>query len=346
MPIPIRSEADWMMDPWMDAAVRGTTSQEMMSQEPTHDVHTLAAQGTSGAATTLPFLEQIQRSFGVHDVRGIRAHIGGPAAKASQDMGASAYATGNHVAFRESPDLHTAAHEAAHVVQQRAGVQLEGGVGHAGDAYERNADAVADAVVQGESAAHLLDGQGAAPDVQRGPAEKAACTECGGAPAGTGDCPACKATQALGAQPVNLPTSTAAPAVQHQSDPSVSSGPWEGSEASSSAAPSTIQHKLTPPGNCNQSQHDKMQRLVKAWCDHPSGRVCNPGESLHRLRQKIKRNQLCAQHRRAINNTCYEGGDKGHKIAERDARFAQARCMRLLREAERQPVRVPSVCPA
>src|SRR5262249_14172656 len=45
----------------------------------------------------------------------------------------------------------------AHVVQQRGGVQLKGGVGAAGDAYERHADAVADQVVRGQSAAMLLD---------------------------------------------------------------------------------------------------------------------------------------------------------------------------------------------
>src|SRR6185503_888478 len=56
-----------------------------------------------------------------------------------------------------APDLHTAAHEAAHVVQQRAGVQLKGGVGEAGDPYERHADAVASLVVQGASAESLLD---------------------------------------------------------------------------------------------------------------------------------------------------------------------------------------------
>jgi len=48
------------------------------------------------------------------------------------------------------------AHEAAHVIQQRGGVQLKGGVGEAGDAYERQADEVADRVVQGESAEELL----------------------------------------------------------------------------------------------------------------------------------------------------------------------------------------------
>jgi hypothetical protein len=42
------------------------------------------------------------------------------------------------------------------VVQQAHGVHLEGGVGAAGDAFEQHADAVADRVVAGESAADLL----------------------------------------------------------------------------------------------------------------------------------------------------------------------------------------------
>jgi len=124
------------------------------------DVHKLAAKGIGGTSTTIPFLEQIQRSFGTHNIRNIQAHVGGSAAQACEGMGAKAYATGNHVAFREAPDLHTAAHEAAHIVQQRAGVQLTGGVGKVGDEYERNADDVADAVVQGRSAEPLLGGTG------------------------------------------------------------------------------------------------------------------------------------------------------------------------------------------
>jgi hypothetical protein len=105
-------------------------------------VHQLADQGLSGSAATLPHLDQIQRSFGHYDISGVEAHIGGPAAQASERMGAEAYATGNHVAFRSSPDLHTAAHEVAHVIQQRGGVQLAGGVGRAGDSYEQHADHV------------------------------------------------------------------------------------------------------------------------------------------------------------------------------------------------------------
>ena len=112
-----------------------------------------AAQGVQSPSTALPHADAIQRSFGAHDVSGIKAHVGDGSAAA---MGAQAYATGDHVVFDKEPDLHTAAHEAAHVVQQAQGVNLYGGVGKAGDSYEQNADAVADRVVQGKSAEDLL----------------------------------------------------------------------------------------------------------------------------------------------------------------------------------------------
>lgn len=128
-------------------------------------VHEVAQSGIAGSGDQLPHLEAIQRSFGGHDVGHVQAHTNAAAVDAAAALGASAYATSDHVAFRGTPDLHTAAHEAAHVVQQRAGVQLQSGVGRAGDEYERNADAIADRVVSGRSAADLL------PDVrQRGEA--------------------------------------------------------------------------------------------------------------------------------------------------------------------------------
>jgi hypothetical protein len=122
----------------------------------TPDVHAAAAQGISGSAGPLPHGDTIQRLFGRHDVGTIQAHTDTSAASGAQAMGAQAFATGNHVAFAGAPDLHTAAHEAAHVVQQRAGVHLKGGVGQVGDPYEQNADAVADRVVAGQSAEDLL----------------------------------------------------------------------------------------------------------------------------------------------------------------------------------------------
>lgn len=120
-------------------------------------VQSAAGRGVATSATSLPHLSAIQRSFGRHDISGIQAHVGSAASASARDMGARAYATGNHVVLGEGSDLHTVAHEAAHIVQQRGGVQLKSGVGEVGDAYERNADEVADAVVQGKSAEPLLD---------------------------------------------------------------------------------------------------------------------------------------------------------------------------------------------
>lgn len=122
------------------------------------DLHTAAARGIAGPRTSLPHLDIIQRSFGRHDVTGIAAHVDDNAAGSSRAIGAEAYATGSHVAFAShQPSLRTAAHEAAHVVQQRSGIHLKGGIGESGDPYERHADAVADTVVRGESAQSLLD---------------------------------------------------------------------------------------------------------------------------------------------------------------------------------------------
>ena len=127
------------------------------------DIGAAAAAGVSGAGGSLPHLDAIQRAFGpAHDLLGVRAHVGGDATAACDAIGAQAYATGGRVAFREQPDLHTAAHEAAHLVQQASGVRLANTVGEAGDGYEHHADAVADRVVRGESAADLLRGHGAA----------------------------------------------------------------------------------------------------------------------------------------------------------------------------------------
>ncbi len=137
----------------------------------TGDVQAVAAAGVAGSGGALPHLGAIQKSFGRHQVGSIQAHVGGRAGDAATAIGASAYATGNDVAFASSPDLHTAAHEAAHVIQQRSGVSLLGGVGQSGDAYEQHADAVADLVVQGKSAEGLLSqmagGSGGANAVQR-----------------------------------------------------------------------------------------------------------------------------------------------------------------------------------
>ena len=116
-----------------------------------------AAAGVSGAGGALPFASQIQQAFGSHDISGIRAHQSTDAAQAASDIGAKAYAMGNQVAFQGGADLYTAAHEAAHVVQQAHGAQVAGGVGSVGDKWEQHADQVAAAVVAGQSAEGILN---------------------------------------------------------------------------------------------------------------------------------------------------------------------------------------------
>jgi hypothetical protein len=114
----------------------------------------------------LPFLDTIQRSFGRHDLSHVRAHTGSGAAANALALGAEAFARGSDVTFSRKPSLHTAAHEAAHVIQQQAGVNVPGNTGRAGDAYERHADEVADRVARGQSVEALLDappGVGGAP---------------------------------------------------------------------------------------------------------------------------------------------------------------------------------------
>ncbi len=132
------------------------------------EINAIAERGVANASAPLPHFEAVQRSFGSHDVSGVRAEVGGAAGEASRAIGAEAYATGDRVGFAAAPTLHTAAHEAAHVVQQRSGVQLKGGVGEVGDRYEQHADAVADAVVAGRSAEGLLGQMAGSTGASRG----------------------------------------------------------------------------------------------------------------------------------------------------------------------------------
>ncbi len=129
-----------------------------------------AARGVAGFGAPLPYLAEIQRAFGHHDVSAVRAHLDVAAVRAAEALGAVAYAHGDHVAFADAPSLHLAAHEAAHVIQQRHGAS-SGPLSHAGDRSEAEADRVADLVVAGQSAEEILDGHApsgpAGPTVQR-----------------------------------------------------------------------------------------------------------------------------------------------------------------------------------
>jgi hypothetical protein len=124
---------------------------------PSAQIHEAARLGTSGPSTSLPYFDRIQKSFGGHSVAEAQAHTGAAAQAASESLGANAFTTAGHIAFAAPPNLRIAAHEAAHIVQQRAGLSLDGGVGRIDDRHERHADAVADRVMRGESSEALLD---------------------------------------------------------------------------------------------------------------------------------------------------------------------------------------------
>ncbi|MBE7451367.1 MAG: DUF4157 domain-containing protein [Kofleriaceae bacterium] len=120
-------------------------------------IHAAAADGVATPTTALPYQAELTRSFGpAHDLTSIRAHVGGAAEQSARTMGAQAYATGQDVVLPADPSLQLVAHEVTHVLQQRRGVQLLGGVGEVGDPHEREADEVAAAVARGEAVGDTL----------------------------------------------------------------------------------------------------------------------------------------------------------------------------------------------
>jgi hypothetical protein len=102
---------------------------------------------------------RMERSFG-RDFGGVRIHTDTPAASSARRLGARAYTVGDHIVFgagQYAPDhragQHLLAHELAHTVQQRdhRHVQRAGTVSRPSDPHEREAEAVATAVIAGRT---------------------------------------------------------------------------------------------------------------------------------------------------------------------------------------------------
>ena len=141
---------------------------ELHARRQEMDTHRIAAKGLQGSGRPLTHLDTLQRAFGHHDISGMREHTGHEAETALDMLGADGYANDGRMAFADTPDLYTQAHEAAHGVQQATlgnSLQLKGGVGEVGDQYETHADAVAEGVVRGESVEGLLDEVAGGPTV-------------------------------------------------------------------------------------------------------------------------------------------------------------------------------------
>lgn len=164
--------------------------------------------GIPSGGGPLPHRDTLERAFGT-DLGHVRAHEGSAAAEASEAQGAEAFATGNEVVFGAQPDLWLAAHETAHVVQQAGGLHRSGGEDRDSDPLERSADAIADRVASGGSAADLLPAATASPaagQVQRYSEEDVGGTD---AKIGTGGETALLGQQALYAEPALIASANA-----------------------------------------------------------------------------------------------------------------------------------------
>ena len=119
---------------------------QLRSGEQVPDRHEVAAGGLRGQGRPLTHLDTVQRAFGRHDIQGMREYTDSAAGSTLNALGAEGYTSGSRMALAGPPNLYVQAHEAAHGVQQAAlgsRMQLPGGIGVAGDRYERQADAVA-----------------------------------------------------------------------------------------------------------------------------------------------------------------------------------------------------------
>jgi hypothetical protein len=124
-----------------------------------------SAAAASGRALDPGVRAQFEGRMGA-DFSGVRIHDGGEAAASAQAIGARAYTIGTDIRFAPGqfrPDTPAGqrliAHELTHVVQQGGqpvGPQAKLRAGQPGDAFEREADSVADIVAAGGSAAPAL----------------------------------------------------------------------------------------------------------------------------------------------------------------------------------------------
>ena len=134
----------------------------------------------SGSTVVPPIVHEVLRSAGQplsaatrgvmeprfgHDFSEVRVHTDAKAAESARDLNASAYTVGSNIVFGAGqflPETQTGRHllsyELTHVAQQRRSpVPVARGVSVPSDSHERQAGAVADALMRGGNIAPLLD---------------------------------------------------------------------------------------------------------------------------------------------------------------------------------------------
>ncbi|MDR1529644.1 MAG: hypothetical protein LBS40_04510 [Burkholderiales bacterium] len=68
-----------------------------------------------------------------------------------------------------------------------------------------------------------------------------------------------------------------------------------------------------PPGDCTPGKHAAMQAAVNGACKSEKGKKCKMGADRATLQAKFAKYSGCAAARKALNNTCFRGGNPGHR---------------------------------
>ena len=80
-----------------------------------------------------------------------------------------------------------------------------------------------------------------------------------------------------------------------------------------SISPTLASAQMAPPGNCTVPQHRTLQTEVDNSCG--AATKCLISDDRATLNSKITKVNACISARTTINNTCFAGGDPGHKQA-------------------------------
>jgi RHS repeat-associated protein len=86
----------------------------------------------------------------------------------------------------------------------------------------------------------------------------------------------------------------------------------------------------TDTGDCTPDQHRSLQDAVDAFCKRE--RSCNGLQSCSELFSNLAKSQQCLAARQTINNTCFGGGDAGHKQAVEEAGNSIDKCYYFLQK--------------
>lgn len=153
---PPRYGIDFADNESLERCTRGAAVNPNRSTWEAAMLHAVAERGVRGAGVACPYADRINPLFGSFALKGLQAHLGASARESAERLSASGYVWRGKLAFAGWPTLRTAAHEAAHAVQQQYRLDLPSGTGKKGDRHENLADHAAVAVEHGRSAEPLL----------------------------------------------------------------------------------------------------------------------------------------------------------------------------------------------